>query len=156
MPLIIDREAWLEQLCAETPGEVAHLGCADSPYTEELLAAGLLLHAHLVRVARVTGFDVDDRALELLRQRMPGERFVQADVTAGVPEEERSRYDLVVAPGDRQALAEAIDRLLADEQLRVRLGAAGREAVSGYTYEAMLAAFDRALTSAMRPSPTGP
>ena len=97
MPLIIDREAWLEQLCAETPGEVAHLGCADSPYTEELLAAGLLLHAHLVRVARVTGFDVDDRALELLRQRMPGERFVQADVTAGVPEEERSRYDLVVA-----------------------------------------------------------
>src|SRR5205085_1801791 len=97
MPLIIDREAWLEQLCAETPGEVAHLGCADSPYTEELLAAGLLLHVRLVRVARVTRFDVDDRALELLRQRMPGERFVQADVTAGVPEEERSRYDLVVA-----------------------------------------------------------
>ena len=45
--------------------EVAHLGCADSPYTAELLAAGSLLHARLVRGARVTGFDVDAPAVEL-------------------------------------------------------------------------------------------
>jgi SAM-dependent methyltransferase len=45
----------------------------------------------------VTGFDVDRDALELLRRALPAERFVLADVTAGVPEEERGRYQLVIA-----------------------------------------------------------
>jgi SAM-dependent methyltransferase len=98
MPLVEDRAAWLEGLCAGTaPGEVAHLGCTDSPYTAELVAAGRLLHTRLVRVAAVTGFDVDEPALELLRRELPVQRFVLADVTAGVPEPQRGRYALVVA-----------------------------------------------------------
>ena len=98
MALVRDRAAWLEQLCAREPGiEVAHLGCADSPYTRELLEAGLLLHHRLVRVARVTGFDVDEPGLELLRQALPAERFVAADVTREIPEQERFRYGLVIA-----------------------------------------------------------
>jgi glycosyltransferase involved in cell wall biosynthesis len=52
---------------------------------------------------------------------------------------------LVVAPGDPAALATAIDRLLADVSLRERLGASARTAASAYTYEAMAAAFGRAL-----------
>jgi glycosyltransferase involved in cell wall biosynthesis len=52
---------------------------------------------------------------------------------------------LVVPPNDPGALAQAIRRLLADPQLRARLGAAAREAVGAYTYEAMVAAFSRAL-----------
>jgi 2-polyprenyl-3-methyl-5-hydroxy-6-metoxy-1,4-benzoquinol methylase len=97
MPLVRDRAAWLEQLCAQAVGEVAHLGCADSPYTEELLARGELLHTRLVRVASVTGFDVDAPGLERLREAMPGVRLVLADVSVGVPEAERGRYSLVVA-----------------------------------------------------------
>lgn len=93
-----DRAAWLEALCAEAAVErVAHLGCADSPYTLELLDAGLLVHARLVRVADVTGFDVDPEALELLRGAFPSQRFVEADVSSGVPDEERGVYDLVLA-----------------------------------------------------------
>jgi glycosyltransferase involved in cell wall biosynthesis len=61
---------------------------------------------------------------------------------------------LVVASGDAPALARAIDELLADEQLRARLGAAAAAAVAPYTYEAMAAGFDRALASAVSPSPT--
>jgi glycosyltransferase involved in cell wall biosynthesis len=56
---------------------------------------------------------------------------------------------LVVAPGDELALASAIDRLLSDPALRARLGAAARRAVAPYTYDAMAAAFDRALTTAL-------
>jgi SAM-dependent methyltransferase len=97
LPLVRDRPAWVERLCAGTAGEVAHLGAADSPYTEELLAAGLLLHSRLVRVAKVTGFDVEIRGLDLLRRAMPGERFVLADVTGEIPAEERGRYHLVIA-----------------------------------------------------------
>jgi glycosyltransferase involved in cell wall biosynthesis len=52
---------------------------------------------------------------------------------------------LVVPAGDAAALAAAIGRLLADAPLRERLGAAAREAVSAYTYEAMVEGFERAL-----------
>jgi SAM-dependent methyltransferase len=45
----------------------------------------------------MTGFDVDARALDLVREALPGERFVLADVTGELPAEERGRYRLVVA-----------------------------------------------------------
>jgi glycosyltransferase involved in cell wall biosynthesis len=63
---------------------------------------------------------------------------------------------IVVPPGDAPVLAKAIAALLADEGLRARLGAAAREAVAPYTYDAMVQAFDRALATAISPSPTGP
>jgi glycosyltransferase involved in cell wall biosynthesis len=63
---------------------------------------------------------------------------------------------LVIRSGDRRALLDAIERLLEDPALRGRLGDAARRAVSAYTYEAMADAFDRALATAIRPSPTGP
>lgn len=55
---------------------------------------------------------------------------------------------LVVAPVDPDALAHAIDRLLADAALRERLGAAGRAALAGHTYAAMADAFGTALARA--------
>jgi glycosyltransferase involved in cell wall biosynthesis len=55
---------------------------------------------------------------------------------------------LVVSPGDADALAGAITRLLNDSALRTRLGAAARDAVQPYTYEAMADAFDRAFETA--------
>jgi SAM-dependent methyltransferase len=98
MPLVGDRGTWIQQLCARTaPGEVAHIGCTDSPYTAERLAAQALLHQQLVKVAPVTGFDIEAGALEALSRALPKERFVLADVAAGIPEVERGRYQLVVA-----------------------------------------------------------
>jgi glycosyltransferase involved in cell wall biosynthesis len=55
---------------------------------------------------------------------------------------------VVVPAGDAGALTNAITRVLADEALRARLGAAARQAVAPYTYDAMLGAFDRALATA--------
>jgi glycosyltransferase involved in cell wall biosynthesis len=55
---------------------------------------------------------------------------------------------LVVPPGDPQALAAAINRLLDDAELRERLGAAARQAVAPYTYEAMADGIGRALAAA--------
>ncbi len=97
LALVEDRASWLEQLCAGTSGQIAHLGCADSPYTAELLAAGTLLHERLVAVGAVTGFDVDPAGLAMLAERMPTQRFVRADVTREIPEPELGRYTLVLA-----------------------------------------------------------
>ena len=55
---------------------------------------------------------------------------------------------VVVAPGDPVALATAIDLMLGDPALRSRLGAAGRAALSAFTYDAMADAFDLALAAA--------
>jgi 2-polyprenyl-3-methyl-5-hydroxy-6-metoxy-1,4-benzoquinol methylase len=98
LALVRERGSWLERLCAETaPGEVAHIGCTASPYMEERLAAETLLHQRFVKLAPMTGFDIDADALELLRKALPRERFVLADVGSTVPESERGRYQLVVA-----------------------------------------------------------
>jgi phosphatidylinositol alpha 1,6-mannosyltransferase len=43
---------------------------------------------------------------------------------------EHERTGLLVPPGDPVALREALERLLGDAELRVRLGAAARERVS--------------------------
>jgi glycosyltransferase involved in cell wall biosynthesis len=56
---------------------------------------------------------------------------------------------VVIPPRDPVALAGAISRLLEDEGLRERLGAAAREAAAPYTYDAMAAGFDRALEVAL-------
>jgi glycosyltransferase involved in cell wall biosynthesis len=57
---------------------------------------------------------------------------------------------LVVPAGDVTALAAAVDRLLADDRLRTRLGAAARCAAAAHTYAAMTDAFKRALQPAAR------
>jgi glycosyltransferase involved in cell wall biosynthesis len=62
---------------------------------------------------------------------------------------------LVVPAKDHAALRRAMQRLLTDPQLRVRLGMAAKHAVSAYTYDAMVDAFDRALATALVPKPAG-
>jgi glycosyltransferase involved in cell wall biosynthesis len=63
---------------------------------------------------------------------------------------------IVVAPGDAGSLRDAISTLVGDAPLRAQLGAAAREAVAPYTYDAMADAFSLALATAIKPSPTGP
>lgn len=65
---IVRREQWLIELCRGK--SVLHLGCTDTPMTEEKLAAGRLLHQKLLAVARhVVGVDIDQDALALLRDK---------------------------------------------------------------------------------------
>jgi glycosyltransferase involved in cell wall biosynthesis len=56
---------------------------------------------------------------------------------------------LVIAPHDPDALARAIDRLLADGALRHRLGEGARAAVQPFTYAAMAAGVEAALGAAV-------
>jgi glycosyltransferase involved in cell wall biosynthesis len=63
---------------------------------------------------------------------------------------------LVVPPGNPVLLGRAVIRLLGDAALRERLGAAAHRAVAAFNYDAMAAGFERALATAMSPSPTGP
>ncbi|MBX7060677.1 MAG: class I SAM-dependent methyltransferase [Pyrinomonadaceae bacterium] len=66
-PRLVQRLDFLDEVCAGK--RVLHLGCADSPYTDEAIAAGTLLHGRLSKVAAsVTGLDGDIEGLEKLRR----------------------------------------------------------------------------------------
>ncbi|MBS1868128.1 MAG: glycosyltransferase family 4 protein [Actinobacteria bacterium] len=67
-------------------------------------------------------------------------------VAGGLVRDEQA--GLVVPPGDPDALARALGRLLRDRALRERLGSAGRAALAGHTYAAMADAFGVALARA--------
>jgi glycosyltransferase involved in cell wall biosynthesis len=54
---------------------------------------------------------------------------------------------LFVAPGDRRALADAIERLLVDEDLRSRIGEANRSKVQVFAPEAVARRYIRAVES---------
>jgi glycosyltransferase involved in cell wall biosynthesis len=57
------------------------------------------------------------------------------------------RNGVIVPAADRVALATALKRLAADSSLRARLGKAGREDVSAYTYDAWAGGFSSALAA---------
>jgi glycosyltransferase involved in cell wall biosynthesis len=67
---------------------------------------------------------------------------------------------LVVAPGDPKALAQAINRLLADDDMRQRMGQAARQRAWGlFSYQAMvdriLVVYDEVLNERSVPRSTG-
>jgi glycosyltransferase involved in cell wall biosynthesis len=65
-------------------------------------------------------------SVSVLEALQAGAAIVSSDVD-GMPEDLTHEHDaLLVPPGDADALADALARLLADPQLRERLGAAGR------------------------------
>lgn len=57
------------------------------------------------------------------------------------------RNGLIVPAGEPAALAEALRRVAADDDLRARLGAAAREDVGAHTFDAWAAGFSAALAS---------
>jgi glycosyltransferase involved in cell wall biosynthesis len=67
-------------------------------------------------------------------------------VAGGLVRHERT--GLVVPAGDVGALAAALRRMHDEPELRIRLGAAGREAVKAYTHDAWAAGMSKALQSA--------
>ncbi|MCZ2392196.1 MAG: class I SAM-dependent methyltransferase [Acidobacteria bacterium] len=66
-PRMVQRLDFLDEICRGK--RVLHLGCADSPYTDEAIKSGTLLHARLLRSASsVTGLDGDLEGLEKLKR----------------------------------------------------------------------------------------
>lgn len=74
-------------------------------------------------------------AIEAMATALP----VVATTAGGVPEViENGRTGILVPPGDARELAKAILRLLADDELRLSMGAAGRKrAVEIFSFEAI-------------------
>jgi glycosyltransferase involved in cell wall biosynthesis len=82
----------------------------------------------------------------LLEAMAAGAAVIATDCLSGPRDIVRSGTDgLLVAPDDATALANAIQRLMADEQVRRRLGAAGREVTVRFGFERIGAGWDALL-----------
>lgn len=79
-------------------------------------------------------------------------RPVVSTVVGGIPEAVlHGETGLLVPPGDADALTQAISALLADRELRNRLGDAGRHHVSGaFSIQRMLERTELAYGAALR------
>jgi glycosyltransferase involved in cell wall biosynthesis len=69
---------------------------------------------------------------------------------------EHERTGLIVPAGDERALAGALRRLHDDPELRARLGAQARAAVTAYTHDAWAAGMARGLAAAGGERPESP
>lgn len=139
--------AGLEALAGDVPrpgrvtlrGAVAHDAVPDA-----LRAAGVYLHPSLGEA----------RSTALLQAWATGVPVVAARVT-GIDDLVRDGEDgLLVPPSDPAAMADAVQRLLDDPELAVRLGAAGRaRAVAEFSVDATVRGYLRVLADA---DPGGP
>jgi len=106
--------------------------------------------AALAVPSRSEGFGLP--ALEAMARGCP---VVASD--AGALPEVVGDAGLLVPPGDADALAGALDRLLADDALAASLGAAGHQRAATFPWSACVAAHVAAYHAALgRPAPPGP
>ena len=83
--------------------------------------------------------DMEGLGVSLLQAAAAGVPMI-ASRAGGIPEVVRHEVNgLLIPPGDRDALADAIERLLDDAALRRSLGDAGRQVAREFSIEAMVA-----------------
>jgi SAM-dependent methyltransferase len=76
---------------------VLHLGCTDTPFTDESIAAGRWLHARLSGVAaECVGVDIDEDAIQHLRDHYGVTNIVRGNAE-NLDSLDQGRFDVVVA-----------------------------------------------------------
>lgn len=132
-----------QQLCGLTiPPEVTVHGTLDRAAYLEMLSNAMVVVVPTRQLSYPTGQTV------LLEAMALGKACVVTSTPAIMDYVEDGVDALTVAPFDAEALAEAISRLLLDDALRARLGAAAQERVRATaTTSTMWASIDELLTT---------
>lgn len=99
----VDREDYVIRSAAQA-SRVLHVGCADSPLTERRLGQQRLLHLSLAQVTSdLTGVDLDQESLEILRRELPDAQLERRDI--------EEPWDLRGPPFDLIVCGEVIEHL---------------------------------------------
>lgn len=92
---LVQRVDFIKQVCAGK--KVLHLGCTNSPYTNESIKHQMLLHHDLKRSAKeLYGFDYDAEGLEIFK-RMGEENIYWADLENLDAVELDKTFDVIIA-----------------------------------------------------------
>jgi glycosyltransferase involved in cell wall biosynthesis len=139
-PLVLVGRCFLEE-AAGTPG-VKVLGALPHALTMEALRRALftVVPSVLPEAFGLAALETAAAGKPIVASDIGGLRDVVADGESG----------LLVAPGDREALRSAMQRLLADAGLRERMGQAGRARARSFGPETVVPRFEEAYEAAMR------
>ncbi len=92
-----DRDSYLMDIVSGK--KVVHIGCADSPFTEEKLISGDLLHEKIYgKASRIIGVDVDVHSINYLRSKRPNWELVCADIQTDSLKDVLEGFDIVLFP----------------------------------------------------------
>lgn len=92
---LVQRVDFIKQVCAGK--KVLHLGCTNSPYTNESIKHQMLLHQDLKRSAKeLYGFDYDAEGLEIFK-RLGEENIYWADLENLDAVELDKTFDVIIA-----------------------------------------------------------
>ncbi len=94
--LLESRDKWLIERVQGR--RILHLGCTDAPFTLERLQQRTALHCALEAVAaEITGVDIDEKGLELLKRHCPRSTFVHWNVEELPPRAlANQRFDIII------------------------------------------------------------
>lgn len=116
---LVQRVQFIKELCRGQ--KVLHLGCTNYPYTDEALAAGMLLHDDLAAAAgELWGIDSDQRGIDTLAAKGTG-NIVIGDLEKLDECELSGTFDVIVAGDIIEHLnnpglfLDGIKRLMSDE-----------------------------------------
>ncbi|TQN43125.1 glycosyltransferase involved in cell wall biosynthesis [Blastococcus colisei] len=134
---------------------VAHL-IRESPAADRITMTGFVEHSAVPGV--LSSLDVlvlpsayEEMGSVLVEAMAAGLPVVASDV-GGIPEVVRhGETGLLVPPGDVDCLAETLDRLVADPQLRARLSAGARARARAYAWPALAARVTGVYAAVMEP-----
>lgn len=114
------------------------LGVSDKVRMRGFMDRATLARTYREYDAFVTASTIETQGIVLLEALAAGLPVVGVEALA-VPELVRNgRSGLLVRPGDEEGMAATLGRLLADEDMRARMGAAGREDVLAHALPAVV------------------
>jgi glycosyltransferase involved in cell wall biosynthesis len=120
------------------------------------MALGPMPHALAMEALRRSLFTVvpsilpEAFGLAALETAAAGKSIVASDIGGLADVVADGETGLLVAPGDREAMRAALERLLGDPGLRERMGAAARDHAAGFSPEAVVPRFEQAYEAAIQ------
>ncbi len=91
----VNRIDFLTSFCKNK--SVLHIGCADSPYTEESIISGRWLHSTITKVSKqCLGVDLDGSAIKTIRDKYQIDNIIQGNAES-LSELSIGQYDVVLA-----------------------------------------------------------
>ena len=95
---VVNRVEYILKACKDEKS-ILHLGCVDSPFVEDRIVKGQLLHQRICAIApNVAGVDLDSKGIQIMQDRLGIKNLYEGNIEELDTLDLGSKYSLVLAP----------------------------------------------------------